>query len=113
MRLSWVAPGAMGIPYCSINYILYHKRGCHKFTIFKTDSGFREVDLCPTLAAMLKGYMDKREKTLKSDLLFQSKPGKPLHQCNILRRTLHPILENFNEPKCAVTPSGVSALHSV
>jgi integrase len=26
--------------------------------------------------------------------------GKPLHQSNILRRTLHPILENLNEPKC-------------
>jgi integrase len=49
---------------------------------------------------MLKDYMDKREKTLKSDLLVQSKSGKPLHQSIILRRTLHPILENFNEPKC-------------
>src|ERR1700756_2740927 len=49
---------------------------------------------------MLKDYMDKREKTLKSDLLVQSKSGKPLQQSIILRRTLHPILENFNEPKC-------------
>jgi integrase len=70
----------------------------HNF--LKTDSGSREVDLCPALAAMLKEYLDKRGKTLKSDLLFQSRSGKPLHQSNILRRTLHPILENFNEPKC-------------
>jgi len=26
--------------------------------------------------------------------------GKPPHQSNTLRRTLHPILENLNEPKC-------------
>jgi integrase len=48
---------------------------------------------------MLKEYLDKRPKTLKSDLLFQSRSGKPLQQSNILRRILHPILENFNEPK--------------
>jgi integrase len=70
----------------------------HNF--LKTDTGSREVDLCPALAAMLKEYLDKRQRTLESDLLFQSKSGKPLHQSNILRRTLHPILENFNEPKC-------------
>jgi integrase len=70
----------------------------HNF--LKTDSGFREVDLCPALAAMLKEYLDKRGRTLKSDLLFQSKSGKPLRQSNILRRVLHPILENFIEAKC-------------
>ena len=70
----------------------------HSF--LKTDSGCRELDLCPALAAMLKEYLDKRQGTLKSDLLFQSRSGKPPHQSNILRRTLHPILENLNEPKC-------------
>jgi integrase len=49
---------------------------------------------------MLKEYLDKRQGTLKSDLLFQSKSGKPLHQSNVLRRTLHPILEKLNELKC-------------
>jgi integrase len=70
----------------------------HKF--LKTDSSSREVDLCPTLASMLKEYLDKRQGTLKSDLLFQSKSGKPLHQSNILRRTLHPILEDLDEFMC-------------
>jgi integrase len=70
----------------------------HKF--LKTDSGSREIDLCPPLASMLKDYLDKRQGTLKSDLLFQSKSGKPLHQSNILRRTLHPILENLGELTC-------------
>jgi hypothetical protein len=46
---------------------------------------------------MLKEYLDKRPRTLKFDLLFQSKSGKPLHQSNVLRRTLHPILEDLNE----------------
>ncbi|MGA8234687.1 MAG: site-specific integrase [Candidatus Acidiferrales bacterium] len=70
----------------------------HNF--LKTDSGSREIDVCPALAAMLQEYLDKHQETLKSDLLFQSRSGKPLHQSNILRRTLHPILENLNEPKC-------------
>jgi len=70
----------------------------HNF--LKTDSSYREIDLCPGLASMLKGYLDKRQGTFKSDLLFQSKAGNPLHQSNVLRRTLHPILENLNELKC-------------
>jgi integrase len=49
---------------------------------------------------MLKEYLDKHRGTLKPDLLFQSKLGKPLHQSNMLRHTLHPILEDLNELKC-------------
>jgi type I restriction enzyme, R subunit len=64
------------------------------------DSGTREIDLCPTLAVMLKRYLEKCGEKLKSDLLFQSKPGKPLHQSNVLRRTLYPILQNLNQPTC-------------
>jgi integrase len=49
---------------------------------------------------MLKEYLDKCQGTLKSDLLFQSRSGKPLYQSNVLRRTLHAILETLNELKC-------------
>jgi integrase len=70
----------------------------HNF--LKTDSGSREIDLCPVLASMLKEYLEKWQGTLKSDLLFQSKSGRPLHQSNVLRRTLHPILKTLNELKC-------------
>jgi integrase len=49
---------------------------------------------------MLKDYLDKHPVGSKSDLLFQSRSGKPLLQSNILRRTLHPIRENLNELKC-------------
>lgn len=70
----------------------------HNF--LKTDSGSREIDLYPALAEMLKRYLNKVQGSLKSDLLFQSRSGGPLHQSNILRRTLHPILKKLNEPKC-------------
>lgn len=66
----------------------------------KTESGSREVDLCSALASMLRAYLDKYRGTLKSNLLFQSKTGKPLHQSNVLRKTLHPILGTLNELKC-------------
>ena len=48
---------------------------------------------------MLKECLDKRG-TPKAEVLFQSSSSKPLQQSNILRRTLHPILRNLNEPKC-------------
>jgi integrase len=62
----------------------------------KTDNGRREIDLHSSVAAMLNEFVGER----KSGLLFCSKSGKPLHQSNILRRSLHPILAEINQPKC-------------
>jgi integrase len=45
---------------------------------------------------MLKAFIGER----KRGLLFRSKSGKPLHQSNVLRRTLHPILKSLNHTKC-------------
>jgi integrase len=87
-------------PDCSTVKIVQKAWRSQIQNFLKTDSGSREIDLCPALASMLKEYLDKRQGTLKSDLLFQSKSGKPLHQSNMLRRTLHPILEKLNELKC-------------
>lgn len=93
-------------PLDKLNYLKIGPHGVQKawrseiHDFLKTDSGYREIDLCPALAAMLKEYLDKRKEALGSDLLFQSKSGKPLHQSNVLRRALHPILQNLNEPKC-------------
>jgi integrase len=70
------------------------KSQLHNF--LKTDNGEREIDLYPTVAAMLKAFIGER----KSGLLFLSKSGKPLHQSNVLRRTLHPILKSLNHAKC-------------
>ena len=47
---------------------------------------------------MLKAFIGKRTE----GLLFRSRTGKPLQQTNVLRRTLHPILESLGEPKCGV-----------
>ena len=63
----------------------------------KTDNGKREIDLHPTVAAMLKDFIGERRG---DGLLFRSRTGKPLSQSNILRRCLHPILAILNQPKC-------------
>jgi len=53
--------------------------------------------LHPTVAAMLKDFIDERRR---DGLLFSSRTGKQLCQSNILRRWLHPILAMLNQPKC-------------
>ena len=63
----------------------------------KTDNGKREIDLHPTVAAMLKDFISERRG---DGLLFRSRTGKPLSQSNILRRWLHPILAILNQPRC-------------
>lgn len=66
----------------------------HNF--LKTPNGKREIDLHSSVAAMLRKYIGEK----KSGLLFSSKAGRPLGQSNILRRTLHPILAELEQPKC-------------
>lgn len=87
-------------PDCSTIKIVQKAWRSEIHDFLKTDSGAREIDLCPALAAMLKRYLERRGEKCKSDLLFQSKSGKPLHQSNVLRRTLHPILQSLNQPPC-------------
>jgi integrase len=61
----------------------------------KSDNGKREIDLHPTVAAMLKDFVGGR----KSGLLFSTRTGLQLSQQNILRRSLHPTLANLKQPK--------------
>jgi integrase len=61
----------------------------------KSDNGKREIDLHPTVAAMLKDFVGER----KSGLLFATRTGRQLSQQNILRRSLHPILANLQQAK--------------
>jgi len=61
----------------------------------KSDNGKREIDLHPTIAAVLKGFVGER----KSGLLFCARTGRQLLQSNILRRSLHPILADLKQPK--------------
>jgi integrase len=58
----------------------------------KTANAFREVDLHPSLAALLKTHIGQRT----SGLLFCTSNGNPISQPNILKRSLHPILKTMN-----------------
>ena len=57
----------------------------------KTKHGKRYVDLCTTLAAMLRDFMGTRT----SGLLFQTSTGAQLLQANTLQDSLHPILKSM------------------
>ena len=54
----------------------------------KTDSAYREVDLCGEMASYLKQFIGSRT----AGFLFHTKSGKPLSQRNILRDSMHKIL---------------------
>ena len=54
----------------------------------KSENGKREIDLHPTVAAMLKDFVGERN----CGLLFSTRTGRQLSQQNILKRSLHPIL---------------------
>jgi integrase len=64
-------------------------------TFLKTGNGIRDIDLHPSISAMLKKFVGDRI----SGLLFCSKNGTPLLQSNILRLYLHPLLKKFQQPK--------------
>lgn len=66
----------------------------------KTDSGVRDIDLAPALAALLKEFIDSR----KSGFLFESANGLPLSPRNITRDSLHPILKNMGRESAGFHP---------
>lgn len=61
----------------------------------KTKRGEREVDLCGSLAAMLKEFVGQRS----SGLLFCTSTGGQLLQANTLQDSLHPILKKLEHAK--------------
>ena len=61
----------------------------------KTASAVRDVDLSSGLAAILKDFVADR----KTGFLFRNAVGNPLAQSNVLRRSLHPVLESLEVPK--------------
>jgi integrase len=61
----------------------------------KTLNAYRQIDLCPSLAAVLKQFIGER----REGLLFATRTGKPLHQSDLLRRSLHPILKTMGVEK--------------
>jgi len=57
----------------------------------KTKNAYRQVDLNPALADLLKTFVKDR----RVGLLFANKAGMPLFQSDLLRRSLHPILKEL------------------
>ena len=62
----------------------------------KTKNGERVVDLSPEVGSLLREYIDKRKK----GLVFATRTGQPLSQSNLLKRSLHPLLEDSKIPVC-------------
>jgi integrase len=61
----------------------------------KTKSAFRQVDLHPTVAAMLRDFIGDR----KDGFIFRTRTGTPFLQSNVLRSLLYPILEELGIEK--------------
>ena len=83
-------------PDCDTIKIKQKAWGSQTHDFLKTENGKREIDLHSSIAPMLKEIIGER----KSGLLFCTRTGKPLQQSNILRRWLHPVLAQLNQPKC-------------
>ena len=67
----------------------------HHIQTPKTKSSYRQVDVCSSLAALLKQFVGDRQ----SGFLFANASGKPLSQTNVVRRSLHPILKELGVEK--------------
>ena len=61
----------------------------------KTVNAFRQVDLHPTVAAMLRDFIADR----KQGFLFRTRTGTPFLQSNFLRSSLYPILKELGIEK--------------
>jgi integrase len=73
---------------------IYIKQKVHHGRVeqrLKTANGFRQVDLHPAIAALLKEFVGDR----KSGFLFCTRTGKPVSPSNIIRRHLHPALRKL------------------
>ena len=62
----------------------------------KTDAGVREVDIHHSLAERLHDHLNSRG----TGFVFRSAVGTPLARSNVLRRSLHKILEGMGREKC-------------
>jgi integrase len=66
----------------------------HVQLFLKTGNGVRDIDLHPSISAMLKKFIGDRT----SGFVFHSKNGFPLLQSNVLRLSLHPLLKRVGQP---------------
>jgi len=73
---------------------LYIKQKIHHGKVeqrLKTANGFRQVDLHPSIAEVLKWFVGNR----KTGFLFCTRQGKPVSPTNIIRRHLHKALKEL------------------
>ncbi len=61
----------------------------------KTENAFRQVDLHPSVAAMLRDFIGDR----KQGFIFQTRTGTPFLQSNFLRSSQYPILKELGIEK--------------
>ena len=61
----------------------------------KTKAGIREVDLAQDVAQVLAGFLGER----RTGFIFRASNGSPMAQSNVLRRSLHLILEEMGREK--------------
>ena len=61
----------------------------------KTKSAYRQIDVSADLANLLKQFIGDRE----SGFIFVNGAGRPLSQTNVVRRSLHPILQELGVVK--------------
>jgi len=83
-------------PDCSIVFVRQQrsKKGTGIEPYPKTETGFRDVDIDPALASLLKNYVGTRT----TGLLFETTGNLPLFPRNIARDSLHPILKKMGRP---------------
>ncbi|HEY6338471.1 MAG TPA: site-specific integrase [Candidatus Sulfotelmatobacter sp.] len=73
---------------CRVIKVRGQVKGSKIVSFLKTDAAYRDVDLCPEVAELLKKYIGNRH-----GLLFPSETGKtPMSYANVRNRSLHPKL---------------------
>jgi len=82
-------------PDCRTLYIRQKAKRGEIQPYMKTQNGERDVDMCKSLAAMLKDFIGTRT----SGLLFCTSTGGQLLQANTLQDSLHPILKKIGHVK--------------
>jgi integrase len=89
---------AVGLQVEDLRGAVLHVRHGHwngKLYTPKTDAGIREVDIHSSLASLLHEHIGTRT----TGFVFQSSRGTPLARSNVLRRSLHKILQEMGSKK--------------
>jgi integrase len=82
------------------NGVIYVRRSVWRGQEFdpKTENAVREIDIDPTLVALLGEHIGSSQRTR----LFEARNGSPLSAGNIRNRVLHPLLAQLGIPKAGL-----------